>query len=1593
MNHSAKNRTGQLWHSSDFLIRIVGGEELPESSMWVTDRVEASAAAEAKYGVVSLGLVATNPGLHERLTLARSSMFVDRDLVVFGARTKSNWALNVLVGRLTRFAHDWASFRDALHRSSKSENSAEPILDFLPLDRLYMIVELLHERNLDSEVERELLRHIAFRTEAGASFPEKKLEPLVERLLQAGLADHAQRVLPRLKNKSWERHAFTIELEHPRFGGSFDAMLGLLNEPYRRLGIEVVTLDAEAESPFHRLQAEPQAAAPAGPLVTVIMTCWCPGVEIFTAVRSIIHQTYQNWELIITDDASPVGVDVESVLEQVAALDPRIRIVRNDTNAGTYVRRNEAIQMAQGEFVTVQDSDDWSHPHRLEVQVGDLRENPTRLANTVHAARVTEEFSVISNRGARLFVAEPSLMFRREPVIAAVGYYDSIRKSADTEFRKRLEAATKRPIPALLPGAPLKLMLADSTSLSGADFGTNIWNHADRLTYWSATHRYLQRIQSGAHDPFLPFPQTLRAFHAPQAWSSGAQAPEEFDVIMVLDGRESAERADFHDTVAQELQTASASGLRVALLQSDSLTGPQRAMAFFPPALQAFVDSGAIARIGSGVGHTAKVVVVRHAGAAQGHPAERLEISTQRVVIVEDATGGDLRGATIAEADVNDTVSAWFDVTPSWTVALPALPTPTVTALKLNTARLQVTLQTGAPKSVRLVRLHNGERSIDLQIRVSGGDSVIATSTNTSVGEGEWTITADFDTGDGFVVDRQCVVGASAVIWNDPDQIAVRTEAGAIRVVIPSSDPAATANREFVADYLSTGVRSVKVVGEGVELTVLDEGASSLAAIYGLREVDNSVVRRRDFVQSASTDGRRTWERKLTKFADSRWQLFGTFRTPLGAVEFPVTLNSTAELLGTEAWQPQVLSGGRLLIASPPAGKLISVSRRIARGVDSQIGSRVRQLARRAARNVDCDGHSSSGKVHFDSRHSASRQAAPPQLSVVMPVYNVEPYLDAAITAVLSQDFADLELIIVDDASTDRGDRIIAKHWRKDSRVRVFALNHNTIGGAGVPSNIGTRAARGTYVAFADSDDHVTKSGLASMVRLAEAHSAELVIGDFRTFTEKLKEGAVPYDRAVWDELPLNRSISVITHPALFRLSPVPWRKLYRRDFIETHGVLFPEGDYFYEDNPLHWFALSRAHQVVVTDEVISFHRMEREGQTMSAQSYKLGAFVNHANTILNFLTEGPEENRNVLIESFFGYLDRSHWTVKNQTQPAAAALLRRGLGDVFQKAINVAPTVPVPPLVRPRLVTYGSAYEDVDLSIVIPVFNSADLLKETLDSVLSMTGIKFNVLIVDDGSTDDSLAVLRRYENEHENVHVFSQGNRGAGRARNSIIPLCTGRYTYFLDADDLIDAAALAAAVRQADADSADLLFVKYRIEFADEGRSQGMFTSDRDLWSSLAAASGNDDRQRIVARLINYPWNRIIRTSLLHDANIFFGPTIVHNDVLFHWHSIVSAERISYLDAEVCVHRKFATREQVTNIADARRLAVLDALRATHQRIVLLDSYPNVQNEWSSFASHLIEWAASRIPAPLQPTYVARSADLRLEMGLAKALETSV
>lgn len=287
------------------------------------------------------------------------------------------------------------------------------------------------------------------------------------------------------------------------------------------------------ERAFDRLFSQDVPRLTRGPLVSVVITAFKPDIGLITAARSILEQSWQELEVLVVDDGSPAVY--EPCLEQVEGLDSRVRVVRLGENRGTYQARNVGLAIARGDFVTFQDSDDWSHPRRVETQVGPLLDDPSLMATTSTCVRATPDLALTST-GYQLFrLNTSSLMIRLSHVLGRVGFMDSVRKAADTEYLKRIEVAFGGGYKHLRQPA-LSVVRLVSDSLSRSEFRPG-WHHPARIIYREGYEAWHERIEKG-ESPYLDMTPKTRPFHAPAQFQSPPPGRRRFEVVLVSDWRE-----------------------------------------------------------------------------------------------------------------------------------------------------------------------------------------------------------------------------------------------------------------------------------------------------------------------------------------------------------------------------------------------------------------------------------------------------------------------------------------------------------------------------------------------------------------------------------------------------------------------------------------------------------------------------------------------------------------------------------------------------------------------------------------------------------------------------------------------------------------------------------------------------------------------------------------------------------------------------------------------------------------------------------------------------------------------------------------------
>lgn len=242
------------------------------------------------------------------------------------------------------------------------------------------------------------------------------------------------------------------------------------------------------------------------------------------------------------------------------------------------------------------------------------------------------------------------------------------------------------------------------------------------------------------------------------------------------------------------------------------------------------------------------------------------------------------------------------------------------------------------------------------------------------------------------------------------------------------------------------------------------------------------------------------------------------------------------------------------------------------------------------------------------------------KISFIVTTYNVAPYIEKCLDSLLPCLAPGDEVILVDDGSTDRTDVLVERRFAAGFGAGVgqqlILLGANTMGGVGIPANIGMLYAKGEAVFFVDGDDWLEPAGFLACRAEFEAHRPDILIGNYLEHDEARGQTKTPSDTNRWAEVPQASQDPEKARLLALSMIAVPWRKFYRRDFLAASGIAFPEGDFFYEDNPFHWEICRAARSIRFVDRVLCRHRMNRPGQTMAATGIEFLAFFDHFETI-----------------------------------------------------------------------------------------------------------------------------------------------------------------------------------------------------------------------------------------------------------------------------------------------------------------------------------------------------------------------------------------
>lgn len=212
-----------------------------------------------------------------------------------------------------------------------------------------------------------------------------------------------------------------------------------------------------------------------------------------------------------------------------------------------------------------------------------------------------------------------------------------------------------------------------------------------------------------------------------------------------------------------------------------------------------------------------------------------------------------------------------------------------------------------------------------------------------------------------------------------------------------------------------------------------------------------------------------------------------------------------------------------------------------------------------------------------------------PKISIVVPVYNVEQYLEQCLFQIMNQTYTNLEIILVDDGATDNSGSICDDFAKKDERIKVI---HKENGGLSDARNVGMKHATGEYIGFIDSDDYPEITMYEKLYKLIEKYNVDISIcGKYRDTNLK---------KEIYKEELLSRRNVFEEMARVGKIESHAWNKLYRRNLFD--GIEYPVGK-TYEDIYTTYKIIEKVDEVAYTSEQLYFYRDNPE--SISNQKFK----------------------------------------------------------------------------------------------------------------------------------------------------------------------------------------------------------------------------------------------------------------------------------------------------------------------------------------------------------------------------------------------------
>lgn len=546
-------------------------------------------------------------------------------------------------------------------------------------------------------------------------------------------------------------------------------------------------------------------------------------------------------------------------------------------------------------------------------------------------------------------------------------------------------------------------------------------------------------------------------------------------------------------------------------------------------------------------------------------------------------------------------------------------------------------------------------------------------------------------------------------------------------------------------------------------------------------------------------------------------------------------------------------------------------------------------------------------------------------VSAIVPVYNAEKYLHQTLDSLIHQTLSEIEIICVDDGSSDRSVEIVREYAARDPRV-ISLVQENA--GAGTARNYGLSIAKGEYVHFLDADDYMFPDAYAYMYAGAKRFDADMV--KTRVMGEDEQTGEhVPgplYDLTNIDARDFERVLRFEDVPGILagRVAVVPWNGIYRRELLMRENIRFNTLTCV-NDRSFYNHMLVKAKRYVLLPEYTVHHRVNistslvgRRVKFFSCQfeSYRLAQKQS---------AELSDRARAAAMSTEFS--DLLFWYSKYKKSPEYGAKITEGMKEFvrgidvhffFRNGANTAWKARWEAFEEEHIYGRSRAQDAAAATVVVAADGGCDALERCMDSVTAQTLSGMEILCAPCGDAAKARQVLSAYEKDAR-VRVLTGDYSDAGAARNAGIREAKGRYLLFLDANVTLEKGALKAAYAHANDRSAEICVLGAAREDGSGERKPLRGAQLRQL-PNLDMFELDDVTGNRLEAFDTRAWDKLIARDLIERFGLRFTEQPSANSLVFVESALLCARRICMLGRTMAVQHGAGGAQDADCLADA-------------------------------------------------------------------------